>query len=280
MAEWADKLEGYTGNLPLISYGVSGAVIGLDDKTVLKNFIGGEERKLDEIIEREIYGRLGHHPSIVKCISMHHKGIILERLECCLRQRLIELRQRNELPTKGQILKWSRQVSEGIQYIHGKNVFQVDIGTHNILIDNQDNVKLCDFAGSSIDEGDSTVLPGGCEGYHLFFKKGTKPSIHTELFALGCAIFEMSTTWRPYHDKTDKEIKARYDAGEFPDTDNLILGPVMRKCWSFQYSSAAEVVDEIDKIIAEYSPSTNDGWSQEAAQEGEQMVKSSLEVSR
>ncbi|KIX92115.1 uncharacterized protein Z520_12199 [Fonsecaea multimorphosa CBS 102226] len=258
MAEWAEKLQGFVFDLPYISQGGSGAVFALDDKTVIKVAIGSEEDHGDHMVEREIYGRLGHHPRIVKCISIHDKGIILERLQYPLRLRLIELRQKNELPAEAQIFKWSKQTSEAMQDIHGKSVLQVDIGTHNLLLDHQDNIKLCDFAGSSIDHGEPTVLPGGHEGFQLFIGN-KKPSIHTELYSLGCIIFEISTVWQPYHGKTDREIEELYKAGGFPDTDRLILGSVIRKCWTFQYSSADEVVDEIDRIMDEHSMKTAAG---------------------
>ncbi|OAP54621.1 hypothetical protein AYL99_11069 [Fonsecaea erecta] len=275
MAQWAEKLEGSVYGLPYVSNGSSGIVFALDDKTVIKVAGGSERHHCAHKIEREIYKRLSHHPRILKCISLHDKGIILERLLYPLRLRLMRLREKNELLTKTQILKWSRQAGEAMQYIHEQGVFQVDIGTHNLLLDDQDNVKLCDFAGSSIDGKENSVLPGTHEGFQLFLH-GEAPSIHTELYSLGCVIFEISTMWQPYHGKTDKEIERLYEAGEFPDTNHLLLGPVIRKCWTFQYNSAAEVIDEIDKIIDKQSVPTGNGWVREGDRDGERKTESSL----
>ncbi|OAP55711.1 hypothetical protein AYL99_09863 [Fonsecaea erecta] len=248
MAEWAQTLERPVRDFHWVAHGTSGFILELDERTVIKRSLG-EGNRADHETEREIYERLGDHPRIVNGIFMHPKGIILERLQDPLRLRLIQLRERNVLPTKEQILKWSRQASEAIEYLHGKHVFQVDIAFLNMLFDDQDDIKLCDFAGSSIDGRVPSVVAGAHEGFHLFANKRTKPSVHTELYALGCVIFEISTTQRPYHGKTDKEIERLYEAGEFPDTNHLLLGPVIRKCWTFQYNSATKVIDEIDKII-------------------------------
>ena len=36
---------------------------------------------------------------------------------------------------------------------------QVDIGAHNVLLDQYETAKLSDFAGSSLDESKPTVVP-------------------------------------------------------------------------------------------------------------------------
>lgn len=45
-----------------------------------------------------------------------------------------------------------------MQYFHAKGVLQVDMGLHNLLVDWDDNVKYCDFSGSSIDGSRPTVV--------------------------------------------------------------------------------------------------------------------------
>jgi len=56
-----------------------------------------------------------------------------------------------------QALKWSIQAAEAIAYIHTKAVIQGDIGCYNFLLGSDGDLKLCDFAGSSIDGRDVRV---------------------------------------------------------------------------------------------------------------------------
>ena len=43
-----------------------------------------------------------------------------------------------------------KQIIEGIEYIHSKNIVHRDIKLENILIDLKNNIKICDFGISKI----------------------------------------------------------------------------------------------------------------------------------
>jgi serine/threonine protein kinase len=51
-------------------------------------------------------------------------------------------------------------VTEGVQYFNSKNVRQGDISSKNLMLDESDNIKFVDFAGSSIDGERATVWVG------------------------------------------------------------------------------------------------------------------------
>lgn len=67
-------------------------------------------------------------------------------------------------------------------------------------------------------------------------------------FSLGSVIYEISTTYQPYADRSDGQIERLYAAGQFPDIESLLLGSIIRKCWFCQYRSAGEVVTDIDQL--------------------------------
>ena len=58
----------------------------------------------------------------------------------------------------------------------------------------------------------------------------------------------METTYQAFHDKNDGEIEELFGAGQFPPTADLLSGDVMRRCWTFAYLDASEVVTEIQLI--------------------------------
>jgi len=77
--------------------------------------------------------------------------------------------------------------------MHNKGIVHANIGCHNWIVV-QDRLKIIDFEGSSIDGEDA----GAC--YEWFSCKESSPRISrkTDIFAFGCAIYEVITGRQPY----------------------------------------------------------------------------------
>ncbi|SPQ26429.1 f4d012ef-3f5c-4572-9a75-b4a44b840c6e [Thermothielavioides terrestris] len=227
--------------------GLSGAVWFISDKAVLKRaFTDDEPSKQQLRVERQIYERLGSHPRIPALLGTQPDALILQRLQCSLRERLLEHRARNERPPTADVLRWALQTAEAMQYIHSRGVCQVDVGTYNVLLDADGNAKLSDFAGSSLDGSPPLICPSAHATHPRL--STSQPSVHSELFALGSLLYELETTYQPFHDKNDAELEALFGADEFPATDDLLLAEVVRKCWMRQYGGAGEVVADIQRV--------------------------------
>lgn len=241
--------------LEWLGAGISGLVFALDDHTVLKkaptsaNLFCERESLLDHVIERSIYERLGHHPRICEYKYPVRRGLVLERLKGPLRARLVELANRGETPSHEQALKWSIHAAEGLAYTHQRAVLQADVGCHNLLLDQHDNVKLCDFAGSSIDGKPATVC------YQLRSQSaidtGQTVTVQSELFALGSTIYEIWTSRQPYQDETDDAVRRYYEDQRFPDLEGLPPAEIIKKCWFASYSSAMDVVADLKLLNVE-----------------------------
>lgn len=234
-------------NLPFINAGLSGWVYALDEFMVIKVACGTrEDSLLDHAVERKILERLGEHPRIVKLLGACSNALVLERLLYPLRVRTLELREIDAVPPTEDILKWSAQAAEGMHYFHGKNVMQVDVGLHNMLLNWDENIKYCDFAGSSIDGSRPHVFPGTrSENPRVPFDS---PNVQSDLFALASALYEISTARKVYEDRQEGEIAELLQNGEYPEVDHLVLGHVMLKCWSGEYLNAGEAAAEIRHI--------------------------------
>ncbi|KAJ5761939.1 kinase-like protein [Penicillium nucicola] len=212
------------------------------------------------VTEAAIYQRLGPHPNITTFVAFKDGNVYLERLRCTLRQRLIDIQTVGLLPAANLLLLWASQVAQAFKHIHSRGVFQVDIATYNMLVDWSDNIKLSDFAGSSIDGSE----PAMCASFRAEHPRclSTSPSIRSELFALGSAFYEMETLNEPYQDKSYDEIDELYVADQYPDTAEMVLGEIIRKCWLRQYQSAEEMIRDIDLIrmrLEQSNPSSMEG---------------------
>ncbi len=48
--------------------------------------------------------------------------------------------------------------------------------------------------------------------------------------------------WKaPFLEMTEKQISKKYANEEFPDTDGLLVGDVIRACWNEKFDSAADI---------------------------------------
>lgn len=245
-------------DLPYAGQGISGIVKILDEHHVIKS---PHQRSLEEAaVERKIYQRLGDHPRITKVIEYHKRGIIMERLHGPLRKRLIDLKAADKRTTTEEILRWSMQATEGFQYIHSKGVFQVDISAGNIVFDDEDNLKLVDFAGSSMDGSQPIALAGERE-QHPDFLHPVLPTVISELFALGTIMYEIEhgEKYLPDADPRYCEIEEGYKAGKFPNTEGFLVDSVIQKCWRSEYHDAGEVLADLERIRREHFDSINSG---------------------
>lgn len=238
------------GRLSLISLGISGAVYAVSDAVVIKKPIPLPNCKEQIDVECKIYTRLGQHPCITKFLGIYQGMPVLERLQYPLRKLLWDLRDKKELPVFRDVVRWALQICEGLAHVHSRNVLQVDISAANVLLDWEDNAKLSDFAGSSIDGCPSLALPS-LHSEHARWAAAYL-TLRSELFALGSTLYEVETTNQPYHDQEDSEILALFRRDIFPDTTKLILGHPIRKCWFGQYLDTREVVLDIQQIFNKY----------------------------
>jgi len=86
-----------------------------------------------------------------------------------------------------------REVTEAIELLHSNNIIQGDVGPHNLLLDVDLSLKICEFAGSSLDGSQATVVPGA--RYRLPSLGGTM--VKEDLFALGSTIYFIATGHEP-----------------------------------------------------------------------------------
>ncbi|KAF2253831.1 kinase-like protein [Trematosphaeria pertusa] len=243
--------------LKLLGAGVSGHVFVVDDHTVVKvalksgNAYMDNEWLQDHLIERRIYERLGKHDRICELKYTIDRGLVLARLKQCLRERLVDFRKRNMLPSYEERFRWSIQAAQGSAYIHEKGVLQSDIGCQNLLLDENDNIKLCDFGGSSIDGSKPLCSPG--TGFQRPTEDEDTINIRDELFALGSTIYEIWTSKKPYQDDSGCDADYRtvldhFKNQRFPDLTGILPASIIMKCWLGYYASAAEVVIDFEAL--------------------------------
>ena len=112
--------------------------------------------------------------------------------------------------TKKTIFKYFKQILEALQFLHSKNISFVSLEPESILIDNNDNIRLTDYAYSKISGSESNNREGFKTDNNLYincytapelisFNKGkfhkhrSKGSEQSDLWQMGMLAYEMIT---------------------------------------------------------------------------------------
>ena len=224
-----------------LTAGKSGVVYGIDPERVLKEYHDGDGGE----IERRVYQRLGSHPNIAKVLDTRTDGSIILERGTPLRT-ICRASSANEIPILTKV-HWLRHAAEGYQYLHARNIIHSDIGCNNLILTGEDHVKLIDFEGCSIDSGPAF----SCYEWFSYCPSMPRVSRRTDIFAFGCAIYEVLTGRPPYYeletsDDPYKQVEELYANQHFPDVTNLPLGQLVRSCWFGDINSMSEVIQELE----------------------------------
>lgn len=138
-------------------------------------------------------------------------------------------------PNEQTLLKIFYQTCLAIEYIHSKNIMHRDLKPENILLDEDFNIKLCDFGWSAeyYEDVNRETLCGTFEymAPEVFFRN--KQTKKTDIWALGVLLYELFHGYAPFR-------------GTRMDT---VMHAIMRNVVAFKKNLPQDVKDLIIKIL-------------------------------
>jgi|SRR5882757_9814807 len=168
-------------------------------------------------------------------------------LEENLGKHLRNLDERGETVDPHHAWRWPIQIAEGLAYIHSRGVLQADVGCHNVLLNSDEDTKICDFVGSSID-GEEPLIRYK-RRYQLYTEnENDQVTVETEVFAFGCTLYAVWTKKDPYEELDEEEVGENYLNARFPDLRNLPTAEVIAKCWNRDYSTMQLALDDFKRL--------------------------------
>jgi serine/threonine protein kinase len=228
----------------VVAWGTTGlVVVDKVSQTVIKTPL---HEDCSDLISRErtIYERVikqGGHKGILRYHGAVESGI---RLEYAPNGNLRSFNNRNKVGDKLR-MQWAIQIAQAFTFIHRIGIIHGDLTCQNVLLDENLNTRLSDFAGSSLDGSPLLIAVTASHEY-----PGPALSIQGDIFAFGSVLYEIMTGNAPYRDLAEDEILSRYSKGVFPDTSSLqAIGGVIRKCWQGQYDGFELVVGDLNGIL-------------------------------
>ncbi|KAH0291500.1 kinase-like protein [Aureobasidium namibiae CBS 147.97] len=225
-----------------LAHGATG-IVERQEEVVLKRPYPNNDDSLQELeIEARIYRHLGPHPRIVPFLSWDSEPPIL-RIEHMKKGNLNSYITSHQCSIEEKN-RWVKQAADAIEFLHSKGVIHCDIKPDNLLLDDNLDLKVCDFAGSSL-QG-SKALVGSATRYWRPTPLRAPCDARDDIFGLGSTIYMIVTGTEPFEKLESDEVEARFSAAKFPDTGDLLFGEVMQACWG-GHRSIEEVCDLIEK---------------------------------
>ncbi|KAJ7599898.1 kinase-like domain-containing protein [Mycena floridula] len=153
-----------------------------------------------------------------------------------------------DLKTK---LDFIRGIARGVKHLHHHRVVHGDIKGSNILVTDEGKAALSDFGLSrAMDQstGFTTSSHAGSipwQAPELFNMFNHRRTFASDIWALGCTVYELITEHKPYGTIKDQLILSRrVSKGLTPlmPTDHIIhdchgMPELLRDCWSMKVSS-------------------------------------------
>jgi eukaryotic-like serine/threonine-protein kinase len=171
----------------------------------------------------------------------------------------------------------ARRVALALGAAHRCGVVHRDLKPANVFLLEDDAVKLCDFGAAKLEEAPAAAPPGpltqpgqvlGTPHYmspeHV---RGLATDLRTDLYALGCVLYEMVSGRPPYDGATPLDVASQHISAPIPEVQGAhgplphALEHTIRRALSKEreqrHQSTAELVADLDRCLAALERS---GW--------------------
>lgn len=251
--------EGGMGVVYRARYVVNGRHVALKmlpadvtDQTVLARF----EREVEVLKNLK-------HPNIVRCFGgsceNQRRFYAMELVEGgTLEERL---KQKGKLPWE-QVVFYALQMCAALECSHGQGVVHRDIKPSNFLITSSGQIKLSDFGLASVEASRKITAAGKTAGTFLYMApeqiRGQEVTPQTDLYALGCVLYELLTGHPPFIADTPAATlhlhchvpppRVREQVPSCPEQLDELIVRLMAKSAVDRPASAAEVAQVLKQL--------------------------------
>ena len=221
--------------------------------------------RLRERFAREIkIMRVMRHPHVVTHVADGQSGdyqyYAMELLEGgTLSDRLLG---EGQLPLR-RVLQYGRQICAALAYLHGNGIIHRDLKPANLFLATDDHVKIGDFGFAFYQGVERVSMPGRTCGTYAYMSpeqitNSAPVSAQSDLYALGCTLFELLTGRTPFLADTQFEMLRQHiqDAPptlrsfcpECPEGLNQLVAQLLKKSPTGRPATARSVQVALDEV--------------------------------
>lgn len=189
--------------------------------------------KLEMARDREELGYLKHEVEVAK--DMHHPNLVrvyeLDTqvatpflvLELCSALNLKQILREGPDPIACMADKIISQAAHGLHYLHERGWVHCDVKPDNFLVDDNGNVKLIDFSIAQRSKRSLLSFLGkkqAVKGTRSYMSpeqiRGESLDCRSDVYSLGCVLFELLTGRPPFTGSTPNELLERHLRASVP----------------------------------------------------------------
>lgn len=168
--------------------------------------------------------------------------------------------------TKLNLLRFSKDIANGMNHLFEKKIIHRDLAARNILVQSEDCVKISDFGLAQVTDGGNYYIAQNSR--HLPIKwyspetlKTMKYSFKSDVWSFGVTLFEMFKYGeQPFPDIYDAEqlfdlLTVQKIRPTLTDPDQDVQEQLMDPCFildSHQRPSFVQLLEKIEQLIAQY----------------------------
>eukprot|EP00743_Colponemidia_sp_Colp-15_P010894 GILK01012068.1.p1 GENE.GILK01012068.1~~GILK01012068.1.p1 ORF type:complete len:862 (+),score=168.21 GILK01012068.1:96-2681(+) len=211
--------RGASGAVQLVRRTSDGKLFAL--KQICMEYLADSEKKLAQNEVMLLKVLVG--PTIIRYYDSFMEGetinIVMEYAEGGnLSEKIKQAKMEGRHFDDDTILSWFSQIVLGVMLMHSKNILHRDIKTQNIFLTKDNYVKLGDF-GIAKSLSENTLFAKTACGTPYFMSpevcRGQQYNQKSDVWALGCTLYEMVMLKRPFDHETLSGVFERICDGAF-----------------------------------------------------------------